>query len=313
LSSATFTERVQQELARLPAERPCDRRAELAAIIGLTGELHLRHGAQDPLQLDVPTRSGAVARRTFALLQRELDVHATIEVHEPTALHARPTYRVCIEDGARRAATELGVLDTDGRPSGAPPTTLTDADCDAIAYLRGALVAAGSVSRPGRPAHLEIVAPSRDQAEHIAGLIARSTGRHASVAASGERWRAVVKSGEAIGDLLQEVGATAAYLEWEEQRLRRALRGEATRLSNADAANVRRAVDAAATRVRAVERAVAAVGWAGLGDDLREVALARLTNPEATLEELGRLLDPPVGKSTVHRRLERLTTLSRLG
>ena len=271
-AAATFTERVQQELARVDVARSCDRRAELAAIVSLTGELHLRHGGDDPLQIDIPTRSGAVARRVFALLQRELGVRASLEVHEPTALHARPTYRVRVEAGARHTATALGVLDADGRPTGGPPTAATEADCDAVAFARGALLAAGSVSRPGRAAHMEVIAPSRQQADHLSAVMTRVTGRRASVGrrsssseavgqpGAGERWRVVMKSGEAIGDLLRAVGATAAYLAWDEQRLRRSLRNDATRLANADAANVRRAVDAAATRVRDVERAIAAVG-----------------------------------------------------
>ena len=55
---------------------------------------------------------------------------------------------------------------------------------------------------------------------------------------------------------------------------------------------------------------MAAVGWAGLGEDLRALALARLVNPTASLAELGELCDPPVGKSAVHRRMRRLQALA---
>jgi DNA-binding protein WhiA len=119
----------------------------------------------------------------------------------------------------------------------------------------------------------------------------------------------VLKSGVAIADLLRGVGATSAYIAHEEQLLRREVRAEAQRLANADAANVRRAVAAASDQVRLVEHAVDVLGWDVLEEDLRDVALARLANPSASLAELGQLCDPPVGKSAVHRRLGRLRAL----
>ncbi|MFT5223641.1 MAG: DNA-binding protein WhiA, partial [Glaciecola sp.] len=96
----------------------------------------------------------------------------------------------------------------------------------------------------------------------------------------------------------------------DEQGMRHDLRNEANRLANADAANVQRAVAAASSQVAAVEMAVDTIGWGGLPDDLRTVALARLANPAASLSEVGQLCDPPIGKSAVHRRLKRLSDLA---
>jgi cell division protein WhiA len=129
-------------------------------------------------------------------------------------------------------------------------------------------------------------------------------------ATGGTRPRVVVKSGATIGELLTTMGATGAFLAWDERRLRRQLRSDATRLANADAANLRRTIEAAATQVRTVETVVAQVGWERLEEPLRAVALARLANPEASLSELGELIDPPVAKSVVHRRLKRLEDLA---
>ena len=120
----------------------------------------------------------------------------------------------------------------------------------------------------------------------------------------------VLKSGERIGALLVAVGASQAFLTWDERRLRRQLRNDANRLANADAANLRRSSDASAAQVAALEAAIAAAGWDALDDELRAIALARLANPEASLAELGQLVDPPVGKSAVHRRLARLQRLA---
>jgi cell division protein WhiA len=88
------------------------------------------------------------------------------------------------------------------------------------------------------------------------------------------------------------------------------VRSQATRLANADAANVRRTVEAASGQVAVVERVVAKLGWDELEEDLRGVALARLVSPDASLAELGQLTDPPLSKSAVHRRLRRLESLA---
>jgi DNA-binding protein WhiA len=92
--------------------------------------------------------------------------------------------------------------------------------------------------------------------------------------------------------------------------LRHEVRSAATRLANADAANVRRTIDAASAQVADVERVIERLGWDALDEDLRGVALARLANPMASLAELGELCDPPLSKSAIHRRLQRLRTLA---
>nr|MBA2530097.1 DNA-binding protein WhiA [Euzebyales bacterium] len=74
--------------------------------------------------------------------------------------------------------------------------------------------------------------------------------------------------------------------------------------------NLERAVSASGRQVAAIESTVAALGWDGLPSDLRQTALARLANPEATLAELGAFHDPPLSKTTVHRRLARLAALA---
>lgn len=307
-----FTERVKQELARTDPGGPSQQRAELAAILRLAGALHLRsiEGRTRRLSIEVVTGSGAVARRAFSLLQARYGLRPELRVRAPGGMQAHRSYAVVV-DPTRTGAVgaDAGLLDPDGRPLAQVPAELITQREDATAYLRGALLGAGSVSAPGRPAHLEITTESEPSAEQLADLGRRVTQRRVTVA-PGERPRMVLKSGEAIGELLAAVGASGAFLAWDEQRLRRHLRNEANRLANADAANLRRTIDAAAAQTRAVEEVIEQVGWQALEPELRDVALARLANPAASLTELGELCDPPVGKSSVHRRLRRLLTLS---
>jgi hypothetical protein len=122
--------------------------------------------------------------------------------------------------------------------------------------------------------------------------------------------RVVVKGGEAIGRALLVMGAQTAYLAWEDGRIRREVRREAVRLANADHANLRRSVAAAMAQVAAVEQAVARLGWDGLPGDLAEIAALRLAHPDASLAELGAMLDPPRSKGGVLARLRRIEALT---
>lgn len=301
-----FTTEVREELAHLPAGRECCREAETAALLRMGGTLELRGGRSwGDAELVVATDSGAVARRLHASLRALGAGRPDVEVHAPHGLQVATRYRVRLARASGLLA-RLGMLDTGGFPTREPPGALTARACDAAGYVRGALMAAGSVSDPRRPPHLEITADDEPAARHLAGMLRRVGAPRARPARHGDRWRVVVKSGEQIGAVLARVGAHGAFLRWDEARFRRELRGAANRAANADRANLTRVVAASARQTAGIEQVVAAVGWDALPDNLAAVALARLANPEASLAELGGLLDPPVGKATVHRRLERV-------
>lgn len=289
-----FAAEVRDEIARLPVRPDGARLAETAALVRCAGTLRLRGGGgTGHLDALVTVREGAVARRLRAAVA-DLTRAPEIEVHRRGNLDRGGAFRLAVGPAALAA---LGLLAPDGRPrAGLPPGHAAHP----VASVAGALMAAGSVSAPGRPAHLEIRAPGERTAQDVAALLE-------GAAVSGTR--VAVKSGARIAEVLARLGAHRAFLAWEEGRLRRELRGAANRAANADRANARRASAAAARQVAAVQRAVDAVGWGALPDELRDVALARLANPSATLAELGALLEPPVGKVTVRRRVERLAGL----
>lgn len=301
-----FTEGVRQELARAPVTSSAVATAELAALVRFAGSLTLLGGSKHNVGVEVETASGAVARRCFTLIQQTFGLRAELFVRAASGVRRDPAYGIRLADAAPGILRELAIVDDGGHLREEALPVHGD---EARAYLRGAVLASGSISSPGRPPHLEVVAGRRWSAEHLAEVFAEVLGAPATVTTD-ERPRVVLKSGERIGEVLVVLGAPRAFLEWDERRLRRQLRADANRLANADNANVRRSIEAAMAQSRAVRRAVARIGWDGLDEELRGVALARMANPEATLTELGRLIDPPIGKSAVHRRLKRLEELS---
>lgn len=257
----------------------------------------------------VETDVGAVARRLRSTLDGLLAVTPALEMHKPTSLRASTVWRLGLGPAASPALVLLGILSPQGGPAAGIAVDLTRADDAAAAYVRGAVMVAGSVSDPRRPPHLEVRAPGGAAGRGLVGLIG-GCGIPGARAADHGGWRVTMKSGAAIGALLARLGAHTSFLRWDGDRLRRELRGAANRAANADRANVSRAVAASSRQTAAIQRAMASPGWAEVPEELRSVALARLATPEASLAELGALVAPPVGKSTVHRRLAALMALA---
>lgn len=291
---------IRQELATVPLDHP---RTELATLVRIGGTWRRRGTAAGAVtEVVVATTSGAVVRRVVALAE-------AVGLPRPeVAMRAAGGLRRRTEWAATLLAASLGGLDvvTD---SGGPVAGLPEVPEGAFgAAVRAALLATGSVSSPRREAHLEIRLPSAPAALDLGDLLAR----HGHVVHVDEdRGRVVAKSRAVVVGLLRAAGADAAADTHADLHERRQLRNRATRLANADAANVGRSVDAARIQVRALQGLVDAVGWEVLPDDLRAVGLARLVNPSASLGELGELVEPQLAKSTVHRRLARLQELAR--
>lgn len=303
--SGGFTEEVRQELSRVPVTSQPAAVAELGVLLRLAGRLHRTGTATgSETAVELSTRSGAVLRRVFLLLERLTEARPELWVRAPGGMEQATTYGATFHD-VEPLARRLGLLDDTGRPLLGLPAA---ADGHTGATIRAALLATGSVSAPGRPVHAEFGAPGEQSGRQLANVLQQVSGRGRLVV--GTRVRVVIKSSPAVMRILEESGATVAAARWAERRSRLRARNEATRLANADAANLRRTIDAASDQVALVERVVARVGWRGLEEDLRAVALARLANPTASLAELGELCDPPVGKSAVHRRLQRLRALA---
>lgn len=291
----TLTVALREELAHLEGRDPDGRLAEIAAMVDFAGTLQLRGGTSGTsLAVVVRCAQGAVARRLRDTLVTHLGVHPGLARRQGSNLRSADGYLVELTGEPLR---RLGVTDEDGRPH------RRDAGdhADLPGYLAGAVMVAGSLSGPGSPVHLEVRAPDQGRADDLAGHL-----DGAAVVGT----RVVLKAGPAVEAFLDRLGADATLARFREGRSRRDLRRTVTRSVNADRANLRRATAAAGTQIAAIEAVVGMLGWDGMPEDLTEVALARMANPEASLADLGQLLDPPVGKATVHRRLRRLEDLA---
>jgi DNA-binding protein WhiA len=306
--AAPFTSRVKEELASLPPGTPAVRRALLAGLLRFAASLHLGGAGGPRAALVLTTESGAVARLAYRLLAGH-GVHPDLRIRSRGPLSPRSSYQVVCSERVERILAETGIRSPSGRLGAGLPASLVRSREAAAGYARGAFLGRGSLSAPSRAPHLEFSAPGERAAADLTKLLTRLGLPAAAHARAGESWRVVLKGGEAIGRALATLGARDAYLAWEDGLIRREVRGEAVRLANADEANLRRSAAAAVAQAAMVERVVARVGWDALPTELAEVGRLRLAHPDATLTELGTLLDPPRSKGAVLARLRRIERL----
>jgi DNA-binding protein WhiA len=298
-----LSEELREELAAIAPESECDRLAELSGLFHVAGSAHLRGRGDVAVHLDLV--SSGVARRAFALM-RAFGVESEIRTYRRPAFDQATRYQLHVAPSAGAYATlhRAGVLDSHHRPLDHPPRRVVARRCCVGAYLRGALLGAGSLSGP-RDAHLEIRAAEPEGARFLADLAARA----GATLRVQERTRyavAYAKGADAIADVLVAAGATDVVLALQEQAVLAATRGDANRLANADHANLVRTSRAAHAQLEAVRR----LDLDALPDDLREVAALRLRHPTASIAELARRCRPAASKAAVYRRLRRLQALS---
>lgn len=297
---------VKEELAHLEVTRTSCRKAEVAAMLRFAGGLHLQAGR---IIVEADVDHPAVARRLRTALAEVYGHRSEVMVVAPSGIRRGTRYVVRVVADGAALARQTGLLDTHGRPvRGMPPAVVGGAAVDAAAAWRGAFLARGSLTEPGRSAALELTCPGPEVALAMVGA-ARRLGVSAKAREARGAERVVLRDGEAIGSLLGHMGAHQTVLTWEDRRTRREVRATAHRLANFDDANLRRSARAAVAAGARVERALSI-----LGDDvpehLRVAGELRLQHRQASLEELGRLAAEPMTKDAVAGRIRRLLAMA---
>lgn len=247
----------------------------------------LLYGA-DPKAGVFRTQRSAIARLAWSLLD-ERKSHPIRKV-PGTRLRRDPSYEI-----------DLLGFESPRRPT---------ARCDRRMELRGAFLACGSLAAPARGYHVEFVPHEAALAERLAAVL-RVEGFDPKLATRGGRRIVYFKDIDAITELLASIGASHAVLHLEDVRALKETKNRIHRLVNTEAANVDRAMSAAAAQREAIAFLADAYGLRNLSHPLREAAELRLSYPTETLVELGRRCDPPAKKSTINGRIAALLRLAR--
>jgi len=301
-----LTQQVKSELATVVTTKPCCRRAEAAAMLRFSGGLHLA-GGQIIVEAELDT--GAAARRLRSTITEVFGLQSELVTVTSSGLRRGTRYIVrLIKDGSA-LARQTGLVDKRGRPvRGLPPSIVGGGMCDSVATWRGAFLAHGSLTEPGRSMSMEVTCPGQESALALVGA-ARRLGIVAKPRDVRGVDRVVIRDGDAIAAMLTRLGAHQTVLAWEERRVRREVRASANRLANFDDANLRRSAHAAVAAGMRVSRALEILGEDVPGHLLTAGTL-RLEHKQASLEELGALHVPPLTKDAVAGRIRRLLAMA---
>lgn len=181
--------------------------------------------------------------------------------------------------------------------------------CCRRAYLRGMYLAIGSMSDPQRGYHMEFVCAGEAQAAQLKEIL-KDFEIHAGETTRKGKQVVYIKESESISEVLNIIGAHQALMEMENLRIVKDLRSAVNRRVNCDTANIQKMLGAAARQIADIRYLQEHGGLDKLPEPLRQMAEVRLQNPDASLKDIGELLDPPVGKSGVNHRLRKLSELA---
>ena len=308
----SFSARVKEELShQLSKARHCQI-AELAAILSLCGKIHIDE--EDHFSIRIHTENVAVARKYFTLLKNTFNIKADISIRRNAFLKKSRSYTLLVRDheNALRVLEAVKMVDAQGNVGenlSVVRNLVIQNACCKKAFIRGAFLAAGSLSDPEKFYHFEIVCASLEKAVQLQNVIL-TFDIDAKIVVRKKYYVVYIKEGSQIVEILSVMEAPVALMELENIRILKEMRNSVNRQVNCETANINKTVSAAVKQLEDIEYIRDTVGLDYLPESLAEIAQARLERPDATLKELGEALSPPVGKSGVNHRLRKVSAIA---
>ena len=282
--------------------------AETAAILSFCGSIGCQENANF---LQIEAENALVVRKCFTLLEKTFNIGNSVTIRREGK---NGGYAFRIEDEALMKRILMGTrfLEDESVFSGLrEPVSrvLIKNACCQRAFLRGAFLAVGSMSDPGKSNHLELVCGQEAQALQILELL-RDFNIEAHIVVRKKYFVVYIKEGSSISDFLNVTEAHLALMEFENFRIVKDMRNSINRRVNCETANISKTVSAATRQTEDILFLRDKYGFEKLPENLREMAEVRLEHPDTPLRELGAYLNPPVGKSGVNHRLRKLCELA---
>ncbi|NLX61892.1 MAG: DNA-binding protein WhiA [Tissierellia bacterium] len=309
----SFSSRTKNEISRLPIENKCCSLAELAAIIRMCGIIQI--SGTKKISLKFVTENAAIARRIFSLLKMLYNTDIEVMVRRNRQLKKNNSYLIVVmnTDTTNKILRDLGLIGDYGNGEYSiyykVPDKLIENRCCKRAYIRGAFLGGGSISNPEKSYHLEFVTNNEEHSSDLLEII-NSFGLNARVVLRKENYVIYLKEGEQIVDILNIIGAHQALLKFEDIRVLKDVRNNINRIVNCETANLSKTINASIKQVKNIEYIDSKIGIDKLPENLRELAKLRLQHRDASLKELGAMLNPPVGKSGVNHRFRRIEKIA---
>lgn len=182
---------------------------------------------------------------------------------------------------------------------------IIEEDCCRVSFIRGAFLAGGSVTDPGKRYHLELATPHHSVSREAYSVLL-DLGFSPKESQRSGNYLLYFKQSDMIADFLTTLGASGAAMEVMTAKVDKEMKNTITRQINCDSANADKTVAAAQEQMEAIRRIARSCGLDALPEPLKDAALLRITNPEASLSDLAQLSFPHVTKSTLAYRFKKI-------
>ncbi|MBQ6575397.1 MAG: DNA-binding protein WhiA [Lachnospiraceae bacterium] len=291
----SYSGNIKDELVRINAQPRHCMLAELAAIYDFCGK-----GSEDEGgKMVISSENELTVRKCFTLLKKTFNMYKDCSADAPCFTKKGADLLLVIDDPdeADKVRTAIKVTCDSMR------------SCCRRAYIRGAFLAAGSVSDPEKSYHLEIVCQQMRQAHFLAELL-KSFDVEAKITDRKKHFVLYVKDGTNIAMTLNIMGAHVALMDFENTRILKDMRNMVNRKVNCETANIGKTVTAAQRQIDDIGKLRDSSLYGALSPELKEMADLRVSYPELTLTELGKLCSPAIGKSGVNHRLRKLSQMA---
>ena len=302
-----LTPDLKYELIKLKPAKSELRIAELSVILRFTASVHVVNAT---MILEAEFDTSQMAQRVKNEIKELFAIDAAVELLHASGTRKASRHNLRVTRQADLLVRQTGLYYPTGKPvRGINPRFVSDSTEIAAAVWRGAILAHGSLTDPGRSSALEVSCPSNEAASSLVGLAKRL-----GVAGAKSREvrgvnRVVVRESEDISRILREIGALSICERWDSLRAKREVRSTANRLANFDDANLRRSAQAAVAAGARVARALEILE-PDIPAHLRYAGELRLKHKQASLDELGHLATPPMTKDAVAGRIRRLLAMA---
>lgn len=294
----SFSSQTKSELCRAALSRKCCAQAECYGVLLFCNQF----SAQG---IKIVTESGEFAQRLTLLLRKAFHM----ELDGDAVSGAKHTLSITQPDKLSRIFECFGSDPGETVAHHINFAVLEEEHCR-TAFFRGAFLAGGSVTDPGKAYHLELVTSHYHVSRELAALL-REGGFSPKETTRKSNYLTYFKQSEFIEDFLTSIGAPVAAMEVMNAKVEKHLRGSVNRRVNCDAANLDKAVEASQEQMEAIRRLEERGMLLELPDKLKEVVDLRAAHPEFTLSQLCALCSPPITKSALNHRLRKLVELSK--
>lgn len=311
----SFSKDVKGELARITPAKKCCMLAEISGFLRVAASLKLAGGGK--FSIVASTENAAIARHYKKLIKTYFGSNASLGIGESTKVGHNKGYRYYLiidpEEKSSQILRETGLmLIREGNDyfSDGIYNQIVRTKCCKKAYLRGMFLGCGTMSDPRTSYHLEFVVESKQLASDSKKLIGSFVDLAANYAQRKDEYVVYMKKAAYISDLMNLIGAEDAVLEFENIRIGKEVKGETQRILNCDNANMVRTLSAAEQQIAWINKLKEDGRFDNLPLPLREVAELRVERPEASLTEIGELLNPPIKKPGVNKRFAKIKELA---